>query len=589
MKDAYFELLKQWCDELIKLQVHGTGCKELDGAIICPACQIIHGRCHDLIYPLMYLADNTGDEKYLNAARELFDWAESLVIEDGSLYNDAQSAWQGITVFSANELCMALKYHGHLLSEDEKSRWDERLRGYSEWLYTTLLPEYGAVINYDANCAGAMALLGDYFGDARYLGRAKFMADFCMDYITENGLLMGEGKPLNAVTPRGCVPVDIGYNAEESLAGLLRCALILKDDALKATVVRMMRAHLEFMLPDGGWDNSFGTRNFKWTYWGSRTSDGCQSSYAILGGEYHEFAEAAYRNLEMYKKCSHGGLMYGGMHYKAHGEKACTHHSFCHAGALTMALDAGIADTPRAAIPADNAPPVKYYSEIDTYKLAAGGWRATVTGYDFEYMEGGHASGGVMTMLWNEKVGPVIATGMTDYAMKEPTNQQLSLKKSAVACMAARVDLNIDGRLYSQMYDYGSDISARTENGGAVVDVACTPVDIAHNAPPRRAAVQLRYELQPQGAAMMGWVSPGGANAEFVLPMILADDEAYDITDPNTVILRRAGASVRVSHSGLISEPRRIFNFSGGFSALELRIKPDKDGNFGAVVSVAEG
>lgn len=586
MKNAYFELLKQWCDELLKLQLHDTGCRELDGAIICPACQIVHGRCHDLIYPLMYLADNTGEEKYLEAARRLFDWSESLVTDDGGLYNDAQSPWQGITVFSANELCEALRYHGHLLTAEEKARWEERLRGYGEWLYNVLLPEFNAVVNYDTNCAGAMALLGEYFDDDRYRERARFMAHFCMKQITESGLLMGEGKPIDGATARGCVPVDIGYNVEESMAGLLRYAIALNDEEIRQQVVRMMHAHLEFMLPDGGWDNSFGTRNFKWTYWGSRTSDGCQSAYAILGAEYPEFAEAAFRNLEQYKKCSHGGLMYGGPHYRARGEKACTHHSFCHAGALTMALDAGIADIPRMSIPADNPPPVKYYPEVDTYKLAAGGWRATVTGYDFGYMDGGHASGGVMTMLWNEKVGPVLATGMTDYAMKEPTNQQMSLKKSSVGCMAARVDLKIGDTLYSQMYDNGSDISARTENGGAVADVACVPVDIARKAPARRAAVQLRYELQPQGAALMGWVSAAGAKAEFVLPVILSDDESYDIVDPNTVILRRAGGDVRVSHCGLCAEPRRIFNFSGGFSALELRMAPDREGNFGAVLSV---
>jgi len=588
MKKAYFELLKQWCDALMALQIKGTGDKALDGAIICPACQIIHGRCHDAIYPLMYLADVTGDENYMTSARALFDWAESLITEDGGLYNDAQSPWQGITVFSTNELCMALKYHGHLLTADEKPRWEARLRGYAEWLYSMLVPEFGAVINYDANCAGAMALLGEYFDDDKYRERARFMAHFCMDYISENGLLMGEGKPLDAVTPRGCVPVDIGYNAEESMAGLLRYALIQHDEEIKQQVVRMMRAHLEFMMPDGGWDNSFGTRNFKWTYWGSRTSDGCQSAYTLLGTEIPEFAEAAYRNLELYGKCSNGGLMYGGMHYRAHGEKACAHHSFCHAGALAMALDAGTVKIPRTEIPADNAPPVKYYREIDTYKLAAGCWRATITGYDFEYMEGGHASGGVMTMLWNEKVGPVITTGMTDYAMKEPTNQQMSLKKSSVACMAARVDLKKDGVLYSQMYDYCSDISVRTENGGAVVDVSCTPVDISHNFPAHRAAVQLRYELQPQGAALMGWVSASGRDAEFVLPVILADDENYDISDENNVILHRNGGDVRISHSGLKADPRRIFNFSGGFSALELRIAPDNDGNFGAVISIAE-
>jgi len=159
MKNAYFELLKQWCDELLKLQLHDTGGRELDGAIICPACQIVHGRCHDLIYPLMYLADNTGEEKYLEAARRLFDWSESLVTDDKGLYNDAQSPWQGITVFSANELCEALKYHGHLLTAEEKTRWENRLRGYGEWLYNVLLPEYNAVVNYDTSSAMAPAQL----------------------------------------------------------------------------------------------------------------------------------------------------------------------------------------------------------------------------------------------------------------------------------------------------------------------------------------------------------------------------------------------------------------------------------------------
>ena len=39
--------------------------------------------------------------------------------------------------------------------------------------------------------------------------------------------------------------------------------------------VAALRTHMEFMLPDGAWDNSWGTRNYKWSWWGSRTSDGC--------------------------------------------------------------------------------------------------------------------------------------------------------------------------------------------------------------------------------------------------------------------------------------------------------------------------
>lgn len=47
-------------------------------------------------------------------------------------------------------------------------------------------------------------------------------------------------------------------------------ALMAKDTDLLTLVDRSMATHLEFMLPDGAWDNSWGTRSFKWTYWGGR-------------------------------------------------------------------------------------------------------------------------------------------------------------------------------------------------------------------------------------------------------------------------------------------------------------------------------
>ena len=514
-------------------------------------------------------------------------YLEPVYFEIIELVGDAQSPWQGITVFSANNLCLALKYHGYLLTPEEKYHWENMLLGLGEWLYNVLVPEFGAVINYDANCAGAMALLGEYFDSDKYRERARFMAHYAIQFLSENNLLIGEGKPRGAVTSRGCMAVDIGYNVEESLAALLRYARIQGDTEIKEKVIAAMHAHLEFMLPDGGWDNSFGTRNFKWSYWGSRTSDGCQTAYAALGAEIPEFAEAAYRNLELYARCSHGGMMYGGPHYRAHGEKACTHHSFCHAAALAASLDNGISEIDRCSIPADNAPAVRYWPEVDTWKLAAGPYRATVTGYDFEYMKGGHVSGGVMSMLWHKAVGPVLATGMSDYSLQEPTNMQMSLKKSASACIAARLDMNIGGMLYSQMYDYGSDISVNEADGIINVDVACTPVDIDHNAPVPRAAYQLRYEIGANGVAVIGWVSPSAAEkAEFVLPVILSDDEVYEFMDDGTLLLRRNGGDVKVAHSRLKSEPRRIFNFSGGFSALELRIIPDKNGNFAAEIFI---
>ena len=123
-----------------------------------------------------------------------------------------------------------------------------------------------------------------------------------MKHISENGLLFGEGQPNDAVSEKGCTAIDMGgYNVEESLPSLCRYAMESGDKEAFNVFVDSYRAHLEFMLPDGAWDNSIGTRAFKWTYWGSRTSDGCQEVLFHLGKQDPVFAEAALRNLDLYE------------------------------------------------------------------------------------------------------------------------------------------------------------------------------------------------------------------------------------------------------------------------------------------------
>lgn len=74
----------------------------------------------------------------------------------------------------------------------------------------------------------------------------------------------------------------MGYNVEETIPSLVGYALITGDKEALDIMEKTMKVQIEFMLPDGAWDNSWGTRNFKWTYWGSRTSDGCQAGFAAL-------------------------------------------------------------------------------------------------------------------------------------------------------------------------------------------------------------------------------------------------------------------------------------------------------------------
>lgn len=66
LKELCESLLSEWCDALVGLQIKDTRNKELDGAIWCPACRRIHGRCFEVMYPFLCIAHNSPYEKQKN-------------------------------------------------------------------------------------------------------------------------------------------------------------------------------------------------------------------------------------------------------------------------------------------------------------------------------------------------------------------------------------------------------------------------------------------------------------------------------------------------------------------------------------------
>ena len=92
----------------------------------------------------------------------------------------------------------------------------------------------------------------------------------------------------------------MGYNLEESLPLLIQFSVHAQDAQSLQFYAARMRDHLAFLLPDGAIDNSFGTRHNKWTYWGSRTSDGALEGLAHLAPLDPLFARAADAVLGLY-------------------------------------------------------------------------------------------------------------------------------------------------------------------------------------------------------------------------------------------------------------------------------------------------
>jgi len=567
-------LLQTWCDALLRLQAPEGEWPSLSGGIWCPACAHIHGRCGDAVYPLLTLARATGEQRYIDAAVRLQAWSDYLTFPDGSWLSDGVGVeWRGITVFGAIALGEALRHHGLLLEAPVRARWQERFRRSIDYLEQQLTMETGN-INYPVSCAAAFAIAAEVLEAPRYLALARAFAHDSLAYFTPSLLLFGEGSPHTGYTPRGCRAVDLGYNVEESLPNLILYGHLTHDEEVLDIAASAMASHLEFMLPDGGWDNSWGSRNFKWTYWGSRTSDGCQLACTLLADRDPRFAEAAARNTRLLAACTHDGLLSGGPHYHAHGELPCVHHTFCHAKALAAALDYPCPELASPILlPRETAHGVRVFPEIATWLLATGPWRATVTAYDWEYLPEGHASGGTLSLLWHTPTGPLLTAGVTRYtSMAEVTNMQPH-RDLVFQPLTMRVALDIAGVSYTTCNDFNANVIVQEEVDTILVTVESTLVNREHQ-PPGMGSIPVTASYSFTRDAVDITILTTGENTCFYLPIVSIAGEPVTINADGAVTIEKLLGHVHITASshpmGNIDSAPRLFNHVPGHEAIPL-------------------
>lgn len=562
MTNIYSKLLKEYCDAMIELQ-DKSGDKAFNGGIYCRACKNIHGRCSDAVYGFTVAAKLFGEEKYIKAAKDVFAYGENMICDDGGLYNDAQTTWRYTTTFHLTVVIEALRAGKGIFDAETIKAFEARAEKMANWLYENLDEKSPANINYATTNGLALAISGNYFHNQKYLDRAKRLVDYAMEHISENGLLYGECKPHDKLSEKGCRGIDIGYNVEESVPALVKYSFEVGDEVLKEKLIGIVRSHLDFMFPDGGWDNSFGCRNNKWTYWGSRTSDGCVPMLLLFADKDPMFAEAAYRNAEMLDKCSIGGLLYGGPHYRKRGEYACTHHTFEHVNSIAFALDhineKYLMPTKRGKIPSDSTDSFKYYKEVRTYKIAKGDYLATITDYDFDIFFSGHASGGTLTALYNRKIGPMIMGSVTDYVLVEPTNMQQVKDRQNHRSLLPRLVKTIDGTEYSSTFFLNAEMVDNRAIDGYFISAM---TGLSDNKGNELSGIkpQIDYKLSENGLSI-------------------------DIKNANglTLVLPLIAGKVDVVQGKKTSQ-KEIFFLTGGFIAEEYDILSDENGNISLLI-----
>ena len=525
-------LLKRWCDALISYQIPENSDPRVKGAIICPACASAHGRVCDLVYPLTFQWVKTHDCKYLDAAKLAVDWTEAtLVREDGGTYNDYRSSWSGTTTFAQIALGKTLLSYGMQLPQDVRDRWMRIFCRETQFLKAKFSDQQfvGRVnVNYPAAYCEAMAIAGKLLGAPEYIVLAKQMASRLYRQFLPSGLLMGEGHPMDASSPRGRRYVDLGYNLEETLPALLGYAEIADDRRMEALVVTSACAHLEFLLPDGALDNSFGSRSAKWTYYGSRTTDGFCALLGKLARRGVPWAiRALDRHLRLLEHCTLGnGLLAGGLNYADADEPACVHHSFTHAKSLVDLLQCDIPVTSvETALPRETAQGVRDYPELGVQLVSVGPWRATFSTSDaFMGPSQLTVGGGSPTLLWRADTGPLILGSMSEYFFVEEHNMQDLRHERKVLTTTPHFEAN---GCFS-CADLAAEVTTRLENGVFILESRGRLCNAKRTSGP---TYETKWSLSEKDFTMKGKCAE---NSSFVLPLVVTARD--DVRIKNTKV-----------------------------------------------------
>ena len=544
MQKRAYKLMKEWCDTLLSYQVR-TKTPYTDGGLLCPACHVIHGRIADLCFPLSVIWSKTGNEAYLAEADKLIEWSEyNLLTHDGLWYNDITNRWYATSAFAALSMGDALYHFGDRLPKKYSEKWKAIFVRMCD-TFTTLdtRDSFKPVTNYYCGIAALLAMAWRLTGDDRYYERSKYWIGVALSRFDGDGLLYGEGHPITSAD--GTHAIDMGYDLEESLPLLLRYADLTGDyrELFRERFVK----HLIFLLPDGAIDDSFGVRHNKWTYWGSRTSDGIIEGLALLCDD-PIFATAAERVLTLYEACTRDGLLSMPM-ADVTGEPTCLHHTFAHAKALAALVTAeSVTEARVTALPGEEKFGVKTYQNGHLVLVSDGAFRATFSTIVSDCQPSHTANaGGSMTLLYHDTYGIVCAATTAEYIPTEPLNQQYLRKAANPPSMTAQ--FVIDGQQACR------DRSAKLSQDGTAITAAAEKW-------------QACYSFE--GTDLK--ITPECADGVYHLPIVCGKDQRVILSEDKTELKIEGGVTVLSDVPMNVSPERRVFHPVGGLAYLPIEI-----------------
>jgi hypothetical protein len=240
-------------------------------------------------------------------------------------------------------------------------------------------------------------------------------------------------------------------------------------------------------------------------------------------------------------------------------------------------LDQGIpAHAGGVSLPRESATGVRHYPDIDTWLVARGPWRATVTANDWQYMPEGHASGGTLSLLWHDRAGVLACASLTRYQLVEPNNQPLHAEPTAP--LTPSIEVTIGETTYTSANDLAAAVESRTGEDGIELVSRGLLRDGAQKTTNPETSYRFTYRFTDNRVQIRAFVEGGETSAQLLLPIVASREEREDVTE-SRVEIAKSGATVRVASSRpwRAVPKERVFNHVPGFQALVLGVDLGQD------------
>lgn len=468
-KDEYLKTLYELCKALLKLQMTDPSSTHY-GAIFDPACGVFHTRAGEAVFPFAVAWKHSRRQEFLEAAISLGNWLVLQQQPEGFWF-ETPDTWTGTTTDQLLMLSCTYPLLEGELDRQQREAWQYSIRKAADYLVEVMNQDF-AHINYSATTGASLAAAYRIVPNKRYLDKARELARLVMAKLNTEGFLEGEGDKIKGIQ----YGVDLGYNVDMSLWGLALYAKLVGDESAWQVTRQALRTHLSFLYPNGALDNSWGTRSYKWTVYGSKTADGCQALFSLFAGENPIYRTAGLRNLAYLRSCVRNGLVgCGPWYWEIYEGPPCIYPTFARAKNLALALEFGdVSEGPLPPLPSDKAGWFRHFHSVDVVLVRTKGLMATVTAYG-QGMLGrskysNHPTGGSISALWGEDYDWLQLSSQSRYERQESVHMPRISKP--LKPLTPRIEFRNGNAWCTNLHEFDGHIWAEQGEGSCVAMVS---------------------------------------------------------------------------------------------------------------------